>query len=182
MSSQTTSTAWVARRTALTSLALANIGLRAVDERRLGALHIAQPNTMRRQRVRSLRDRSVADRAIEFDARVVQPQKRDHVVLIHSIAGHADTANQRVASIDRYASGENLDSVGNTRIGTGSGAVRSHVGATPENEHDVLQNRVVDEVVLEAGGKWTPLPRRLAERAVRRSRQAVWKKWPRHVA
>ena len=101
---------------------------------------------------------------------VVQSEERDHVVLIDAITRNTDAADERVAAVDRHAARKDLNAVGNPRIGPGTGAVRANVGPASENEHHVLQNRVVDEIELKAGRERTPLPGRFAERAIRRAR------------
>src|SRR5690606_22128333 len=79
------------------SLALADVVVVRVDERRLRALHVAQVRAARRKRVGTHRGWCVADRA-EDHARVVQAEEAHHVVLVDTVAGNADAADQHVAA------------------------------------------------------------------------------------
>ncbi len=88
------------------SLALADVLLGGIEERRLRALHVREARAERHELVGAQRDRCVADAGAERDARVVQAEEGDEVALVGAVARGRDAADQRVAAIDREAAAE----------------------------------------------------------------------------
>src|SRR5436190_15165751 len=87
---------------------LANILLARSVEGRLRALHVAQSNTLRREPIGAPGGRRVAESATARPRRVLHAEVRDHVVLVHAVAGDADRPHERFAAIDGHAAREDL--------------------------------------------------------------------------
>ncbi len=137
-----------------TSVALADVRLRTVDERRLRTLHdsaTARPAASTCQLRSSAGACAIV--AAECDARVLQPEEGDHVVLIDAVAR---THRYRRSAWCRDRSAHSPGRSGcrcNAWIGTGAGADLADVRPTAEHEDDVLHDRVVDQVDTAARSK-----------------------------
>ena len=94
------------------SLALADVGGIGIKEWRLRTRHITQPHIAWSELVRTHYRWGMAEGSTHCLPSVVHAEERDHVVLIDTIAGHADRTDQRLATIDRHRTRKDLDTVG----------------------------------------------------------------------
>src|SRR5258706_16160324 len=99
----------------------------AVDERRLRTLNVAQSHSLRRQRVGAARRGCVADGTGKQSASLTQSEERDHVVLVHTVAGYANGTDKGGATVHRYATGKPLSPIGQLQA---AGSLRRHQGRT----------------------------------------------------
>src|SRR3974390_1592084 len=102
---------------ALRSQPAARLLLVTVDERRIRALHVAQPDPLRGQLIGTYSGRCIADAGAERAAGAARPEERDHVVLIHAIAGDTDTADENAVAIDRDPARADVEAVGGALVG-----------------------------------------------------------------
>ena len=104
----------------------------AVDKRPLWALYVAQVHAGARylDLIGANCNRRVVNGAY-VHPRIVQSQKRDHIVLIDAIAGYTDAAGEGIAFIDGYAAGEDLNTIGEIR---NSGAILFDIVPHPEQK------------------------------------------------
>ena len=134
----------------------------------------------------------------------MDPEQRNHVVLIDAITGHPDTADQDVTAVDRHRTREDLDSIADpggdivlrehpgeiaaTRAvlrereaavtGTGLADVRYEA----EHERHMLDDVVVDQIELQADAEDAPFAARLGQRARLAGLDAVRVERPREIA
>ena len=122
------------------SLAIAHILIVRAQERAERTVHVAEARAGWDEVVGADRLGGVADPGAELDSGIVQTEKGYQVVLVDTIAGNADAANQDAVAIDRHAAGKYLNAVWDT-VGAGRQLVRQ-VGAS---DVDIGRRRAQDE-------------------------------------